>query len=402
MNKYHFTSIDINKKIVKGIIYAEDEGELRSTLDGQKLYLLKYKKQSNTYKYITKFSRVKTVEIINLSKEIGIMLKTGLSLSKALQTLIMTTKNKKLCRIINNIYLDILNGESISQAFSKYPDVFSKFYINMIRTGELAGNLDDSFIKTSKWLENEAKMKKSAASAASYPIFVFVLTFVVVLILSIYVMPMFYEIFNEFGADLPKISQIVLNISTFINDNILYILFCFFCLGSLFLLLKKIKTFKLVIDYITLFNPFFRKFLSSLLAFRFTSGVLLLIDSGMDLSKSISEMSSLLNNSYVERKLKKACSKIEQGGNVSNILKETKLFDKMFVEMIEVAFLYGEVKYVINELNKYYEEEVKTTLKNLTSMIEPLMIMIVAGIVGTVIIAVFLPMIGLMDVISNS
>ena len=162
MNKYHFTSLDLNKKVVKGIIYAEDLDELRSTLDSQKLYLLKYKKQSNSYNYITKFSRVKTVDIINMSKEFGIMLKTGLSLGKTLETLIISTKNKRLSKILNNIYLDILNGKSLSDAFSKYPSVFSKFYINMINVGEKAGNLDDTFLKTAKWLENEAKMKKSA------------------------------------------------------------------------------------------------------------------------------------------------------------------------------------------------------------------------------------------------
>ena len=107
MNKYHFTSIDLNKKIVKGIIYAENLDELRGALDSQKLYLLKYKKQSNSYNYITKFSRVKTVDIINMSKEFGIMLKTGLSLGKTLETLIISTTNKRLRKILHNIYLHI-------------------------------------------------------------------------------------------------------------------------------------------------------------------------------------------------------------------------------------------------------------------------------------------------------
>ena len=113
-------------------------------------------------------------------------------------------------------------------------------------------------------------------------------------------------------------------------------------------------------------------------------------------------MSGLLNNTYVESKLKKASLKIKQGENISRCLKETKLFDNMFIEMLNVLTQTGEVKFIINELNKYYEEEVKSTLKSLTSMLEPLLIMVVAGIVGIVIISVFLQMIGLMDIISNS
>ena len=402
MNKYHFTSLDLNKKIVKGIIYAEDLDELRSTLDSQKLYLLKYKKQSNSYNYITKFSRVKTVDIINMSKEFGIMLKTGLSLGKTLETLIISTKNKRLSKILNNIYLDILNGKSLSDAFSKYPNVFSKFYINMINVGEKAGNLDDTFLKTAKWLENEAKMKKSALLASSYPIFIIFLIIIVIGILSVFVMPMFSDLFNDFGGELPTITKIVINITTFIKDNILYLTFGLCFLVFLFLSLKKFKTCKFIFDYIKLSNPIFKKFLTSLTLYRLTSGILLLTSSGIDLSKSISEMSGLLNNTYVESKLKKASLKIKQGESISRCLKETKLFDNMFIEMLNVLTQTGEVKFIINELNKYYEEEVKSTLKSLTSMLEPLLIMVVAGIVGIVIISVFLPMIGLMDIISNS
>lgn len=402
MNKYHFTSLDLNKKIVKGIIYAEDLDELRSTLDSQKLYLLKYKKQSNSYNYITKFSRVKTVDIINMSKEFGIMLKTGLSLGKTLETLIISTKNKRLSKILNNIYLDILNGKSLSDAFSKYPNVFSKFYINMINVGEKSGNLDDTFLKTAKWLENEAKMKKSALLASSYPIFIIFLIIIVIGILSVFVMPMFSDLFNDFGGELPTITKIVINITTFIKDNILYLTFGLCFLVFLFLSLKKFKTCKFIFDYIKLSNPIFKKFLTSLTLYRLTSGIFLLTSSGIDLSKSISEMSGLLNNTYVESKLKKASLKIKQGESISRCLKETKLFDNMFIEMLNVLTQTGEVKFIINELNKYYEEEVKSTLKSLTSMLEPLLIMIVAGIVGIVIISVFLPMIGLMDIISNS
>jgi len=402
LNKYHFTSLDLNKKIVKGIIYAEDLDELRSTLDSQKLYLLKYKKQSNSYNYITKFSRVKTVDIINMSKEFGIMLKTGLSLGKTLETLIISTKNKRLSKILNNIYLDILNGKSLSDAFSKYPNVFSKFYINMINVGEKSGNLDDTFLKTAKWLENEAKMKKSALLASSYPIFIIFLIIIVIGILSVFVMPMFSDLFNDFGGELPTITKIVINITTFIKDNILYLTFGLCFLVFLFLSLKKFKTCKFIFDYIKLSNPIFKKFLTSLTLYRLTSGIFLLTSSGIDLSKSISEMSGLLNNTYVESKLKKASLKIKQGESISRCLKETKLFDNMFIEMLNVLTQTGEVKFIINELNKYYEEEVKSTLKSLTSMLEPLLIMIVAGIVGIVIISVFLPMIGLMDIISNS
>ena len=402
MNKYHFTSLDLSNKIVKGIIYAEDVNELKNTLDSQKLYLLKYTKENNSYNYINKFSRVKTIEIVNLSKEISIMLKTGLSVKKTFETLIISTKNHYLKKILNNIYLDILNGCSLSEAFSKYPNVFSQFYVNMISVGEKAGNLDDTFLKIANWLENEAKMKKSALTAASYPIFILTLLSLVMIILSVFVMPMFSDIFSEFGAELPKITKIVLNITTFIKDNILYIILTICFLIMIFLLLKRIKICKLFFDFLSFCNPFSQKFSTSLLIYRLTSGVYLLLNSGMDLSKSISYMSGLLNNTYFEKRLKEACSKIEHGNNVAASLKETRLFDKLFIEMISVAGITGEVKYIINELSNYYEEEVKITLKSLTSMIEPLMILIVASLVGIVIISVFLPMIGLMDVISNA
>ena len=272
----------------------------------------------------------------------------------------------------------------------------------MINVGEKAGNLDDTFLKTAKWLENEAKMKKSALLASSYPIFIIFLIIIVIGILSVFVMPMFSDLFNDFGGELPTITKIVINITTFIKDNILYLTFGLCFLVFLFLSLKKFKTCKFIFDYIKLSNPIFKKFLTSLTLYRLTSGILLLTSSGIDLSKSISEMSGLLNNTYVESKLKKASLKIKQGENISRCLKETKLFDNMFIEMLNVLTQTGEVKFIVNELNKYYEEEVKSTLKSLTSMLEPLLIMIVAGIVGIVIISVFLPMIGLMDIISNS
>ena len=401
MVRYRYKAKNNDGKVIRGVFYVDNEEDLRDILANQGYFLVKGHKIKDTSEFFSDFEKVKMDDITNFCRQFGIMLKAGISISDSLNTLKETAKNRKLKNILEEVHFDILNGSKLSDAFSRYPKIFPNFFVNMTSIGEMSGSLDMVMLKLADYYEKDTKVKRKAKMSMAYPTFLLCLVFGVLIILSVFVMPMFDNLFKSFQADLPLISQIVINVSNFFRQYILHILVVIL---ALFLFLRyycKTKIGRLHIDTLKLRLPFIGNITRSVITSRFASGFSTLLQSGVPLVTSIDVMGRLLGNKKVEEMFETCKSELRRGQKVAKSIQTVDIFPPMLIEMVSVGETSGQLENVLDTTANFFDEQVERDIKKATSAIEPVMIMIIAGIIVTVLLAVFLPMLGLMDAIDN-
>lgn len=402
MARYRYKAKNTEGKVVRGIFFAEDEEELREILANQEYYLVRHNKISESSQIFSFLETIKIDDLTNFCRQFGIMLRAGISISNCIDSLKETTKNKKLKTILESVYRDILNGVALSEAFSKYPKTFPSFFINMTSIGEISGSLDSVMLKLADYYEKDAKTKRKAKTAMAYPTFLMCLVVAVVFVLSVFVMPMFENLFNSFDAELPTITKVVIDVTSFIKFNFGVIVLVIFLLVFLFSVIKNTKGGRLMFDKFKLNAPIISKITRAVITSRFASGFSTLLQSGVNLVDAIDLMGRLLGNKAVEEKFATCKSELKRGQKVAKAIETINVFPNMLIEMVSVGEASGQLETVLDTTAAYFEDQVDREIKKATSIIEPVMIITIALIVVIVLLSVFLPMLGLMDAIENS
>lgn len=401
MPKYKFKAVDINNKKIRGVFIAQDEEDLKNIVENQNYYLISYKKLPESSQIFSFLEKINTRDFTVFCRQFAIMLKAGLNIDKCVVILKNNCKNKKLKGILEVVYNDLMKGKMLSESFAKYPKTFPLFFRNMVEVGEKSGKLDIVFLRLAEYYEKNAKTKNKVKQALSYPIFLIVLCFAVLAIISIFVIPSFEDLFNQFGSDLPQISMIVMDFSNFFRENILNLIGIFVFLFLFFTLIGKNKNVRKLYDRIKLNMPFFKKLNIAKITSTFANSFSVLLNSGVPLLTAIDTISRLLGNLVVEEKLQVVKNEISAGKSLAKSLETIDLFPNMLVEMVSVGEATGSLEEVLDKITSYFEEELDIEIKNMTSSIEPVMILFVGGIVVIVLLAIFLPMLELMSAIEQ-
>ena len=320
------------------------------------------------------------------------MVSSGLELGTAIEILKETTKTPKLKEILETTHHDLLQGIPLSESFKKYPKTFPLFFINMIKIGEVSGKLPIVLNRLADYYEKDDKVKRKVKSAFAYPIFLIALAFIVLCIMALYVMPIFKDVFESLNAKLPKITQVVVNVTDFIRNNFLIIVLVILALIVLILVLRKNKTIKYVMDKLKLQIPPFKDVNLTVATSRFASGFSILLSSSMPVIDSIETMRHLLDNTYIENQMEVTVSELNRGQGIAKSLETIDVFPPMLCEMITVGEQTGNLEEVLNRVTEYYENQVEYSMKKLTSAIEPVLILIIGLIVVVCLLAVFIPM----------
>lgn len=402
MPKYKFKAMDINNKKIKGIFIAQDDDDLKTILTNQNYYLISYKKIAESSQLFAFLEKIKTRDFTLFCRQFAIMLKAGLNIDKSVFILKNSCKNQKLKSILEVVYNDLMKGKMLSESFAKYPKTFPVFFRNMVEIGETSGKLDLIFERLADYYEKEAKTKRKIKSALSYPIFLLIIAFAALAVIAVFVMPNFSSMFDQFGADLPGISKAVINVSTFIQDNILNIILYVLLIIVIFILLGKLKSVRRLYDKIKLNMPFFKNLTIASITSRFANGFSVLLNSGIPLLSCVNTISKLLGNKIVEEKLQVVKNEISSGRTVAKSLETINLFPDMLIEMISVGESTGNLEEVLNKITDYFEEQLDIEIKSMTAAIEPVMIIFIGLIVVVVLLAIFLPMLELMSAIEGA
>lgn len=402
MTRYKYKARNTDGHVIRGVLHVEDENDLREVLSARGYYLISSSKVRDTSEFFSDFQEIKMIDITNFCRQFGIMLKAGISISKSLETLSTTTQNRKMKKILSEVYSDVINGGKISDSFNKYPKIFPLFFVNMTRIGELSGSLDLVMLRLAEYYDKDTQTKRKAKSALAYPIFLLCLVFAVLIVLAVFVMPMFDDLFKSFNAELPSITKAVIVVSDFIKNNILYIILVVACLFLFIRIYSRTPKGRLQIDTVKLKLPIIGTVTKSVVTSRFASGFATLLQSGLQLVDAVDIMGKLLGNKSVEQKFEVCKTELRRGKKVSKAIATANIFPNMLIEMVAVGENSGQLESVLKVTSDYYDNQVDYDIKRATAAIEPIMIIFIALIVVVVLLAVFLPMLGLMDAIEGT
>ena len=335
------------------------------------------------------------------TKQLAAMSKTGLPIVDSLVLVSSTVDDKSLRYVFKQISDGVSKGSSIVDIMAKYPQVFDDMYIALVDAGEQGGLLSEVLERESILLEKLAAVKSQLVSAMAYPIGIFVLVVAVVIIMLVFVMPVFAEIYGSSGTDLPFLTQLLLDASDFLRNlqNTFLLIVGISVIVFFYLRYSKTRRFKLQRDYLFMSLPGVKDVVTKSCLASFSRTLSSLNSAGVPLLDSIQISKRTMTNILFERVADRLYSGIQLGRSAYDILVEETILPQMFVSMFRIGEETGELSAMVDKLAEFYEEEVSTSIKTLTSILEPLMIVIVALVVAVLLVAMYLPMFNMMSTV---
>ncbi|MEG0695024.1 MAG: type II secretion system F family protein [Erysipelotrichaceae bacterium] len=386
MPLYQYNAKDINAKKQKGKREARDEQQLVVLLREDGLYLTEYEEvvQDNEKGY-----RFKLNDLSEFSRQIATMLGSGVSLIKALKIIIDRTQKKKQKEIYEGIYRKLSQGEALSDALSSQGKAFPKLMINMFKAGESSGQLEKTAMKLSIQYEKDYKLNNKMKTAAMYPLVLIVVTIIVLLIIFIGVLPSFFDLFQQ--VELPLITKILIFISNAITSYWYFVLLFFVLFVALLIYLARKPRIKIKIDEAKVRMWKIGKLFTTLYTARFARTLCSLYTSGIPIVQSLQVVRDTMNNSYIESQFPELINKVKRGESLSSALGNVKGFDLKLSSMVYVGEESGKLEAMLESLANDFDYEAQEASTRLVTIMEPVLIVIMAIIIGFVMISVMLP-----------
>jgi len=394
--EFKYKAIDKNGRTVKGIIESENETYAVEVLKKKNLSLLSIK----PVRYIFKKSlRIKPSELILFTRIFAQLIKSRISVVNALNIIKSTLKNRKFISIIENIQKDLSAGKSLSFSFRKYPSVFSNFYCAVLESGENSGKLDEVLQLLYNYIYKSNELKKNILSAIIYPVIVTITALIILTGIILFLVPQFHILFEQFDCQLPLLTRIVLGLNLFLKNYILLILFIL--TGFFLLILTYFNTSKgkILKDKILLKLPIVSLFVKETIYAKFTRMLGVLIFNEVDILKSLSITSNLINNSIIRNNINIVADSIKKGSKVSEAFTNARIFPDVIIQMTNIGEETGDFADMFLVTAQFYEESLEMKSKILLAVIQPALIIITGIIIMFILISIFLPIFQLSNII---
>jgi type IV pilus assembly protein PilC len=376
-----------------GVSRAESEPMLRALLRRDGVIVTKSaekRKTSRKEKYNPK-KKISAMNVVLFTRQLSTMITSGLPLVQALDILANQIEDKDLRGIVREIKEKIESGSRFADALRDYPQCFDALYVNLVVAGEEGGMLDTVLSRLAIYMEKSVKLIKKVKSAMIYPISIIVVAIGVVMILLIFVIPVFEGMFKEMGGSLPAPTQIVVNLSRFVKATVHYMIGLAIIAVFLFRRYYKTEGGRRKIDRLILKVPIFGVLAIKASVARVTRTLATLLSSGVAILESLVIVAKVAGNKVVEEALIVARARISEGKSMSEPLQESGVFPPMVVQMIQVGESTGALDNMLNKVADFYEEDVDNLVTNLTAMMEPMIMMFLGVVLGGLIIAMYLP-----------
>lgn len=372
-----------------GTIEADDEASATAKLRQQQLTPVKVKKKGFSFSGMG--GSVTTKDLVIFTRQFATMIDAGLPLVQCLEILSTQNDNPTFARILRQVKTDVEGGSTFSESLAKHPKVFDVLFSNLVRAGEIGGILDTILGRLAAYLEKNAKLVRQVKSAMTYPLGVLGIAVLVIGIMMVFVIPTFENMFKEFGGNLPELTMMVINMSHFFVNNLPFILGGLFGGGWGFKRWAGTQSGTITIDKVVLQLPMIGPTMRKIAVARFTRTLGTLLSSGVPILDAMEIVAKSSGNYVIEQGIMSARAKIAEGKNMAEPLAETKVFPSMVVQMIAVGEQTGALDTMLNKIADFYEEEVDVAVGSLTAMLEPIMMVFIGGSVGTMMIAMYLP-----------
>jgi len=395
MTLYTYRALDKQGEIIQD--KAEGSGELAVVheLRQQGLLVIEVKEQSVGQKDILEpFKRIKLADLVVFSRQLATMINAGLPIVRALYVLSEQTENSKLKDVVVAVRKDVEAGSSLSQALERHPEVFSRLYVEMIKAGEVGGMLDGVLLRVADQMERDQDLRRKVKSAMTYPVIVLVLAVVAASIMLIFIVPVFAQLFQDLGGTLPLPTRICMLISNILTSIWGILVYAGMALAVvMFLRWKKTEQGRRVWGRAVLRIPAkIGDVVRKVALARFARTLATLSAAGVPILQAMEITATSSGNWVVEKALLKSRDAIREGIPLYKPLETEPVFPPMVTRMIAVGEETGDVDGMLTKIAEFYESEVDAAVKALTSIIEPLLIVVVGGIVGGIVISMYLPM----------
>ena len=393
MPVYVWKGKDKNKKTKKGEVEAPTEDAVRAELNRRKITDFKIKpKPKDLFENIAFMQpSVKQDDVILFCRQFSTMIDAGLPIIQCLDILHSQQENPTFKKMLKEIKANVEGGQTFAEALRKYPKQFDALFVNMIQAGEAGGILDTILRRLSAYMEKAAKLKSQIKGAMTYPVVTLVIAFVVVAVIMVFVIPVFEEMFKGMGGNLPKPTQIVVNMSRFTKGNIHFII------GGVVALIFTIKKLyatekgRIIFDDVALKLPVFGDLIRKAAVAKFTRTTGTMLSSGVSILDSLEIVAKTAGNKTIEKAVFDTRAAIAEGRTMSDPLLESGVFPSMVCQMIAVGESTGALDAMLGKIADFYDEEVDQAVENMTALIEPFMLVFLGVVIGGLVVSMYLP-----------
>jgi type IV pilus assembly protein PilC len=403
MSTYVYTARPERGAPLKGQVQGESKAAVAADLRRKGLTVLEIDEKRgsiNINELLEGFTAIKPRDKVIFSRQFATMINAGLALLRALYILEEQTSNPRFRKIISRVRMDVEAGMPLSDAVEKHPVAFDRLYVSMVRAGEIGGVLDQTLDRLATQLEKDDSLRRSVKSAMVYPLLILSFAILVMFALILFVIPVFGAMYNDLGGQLPLLTRVMMGISNMMRS------FWFILFPAIFLTiyalrrLKKSRRGTEVWDRVKLRLPMkLGDIIQKIAVSRFSRTLATLVSSGVPILQSIEITGKTSGNTVIEYAMEDVKEQIKAGESIARPLEKVKVFPPMVTQMIAIGEETGALDVMLHKIADFYEDEVDTAVKSLTSIIEPIMMIFIGGIVGLVVVAMYLPIFNLFKLV---
>jgi type IV pilus assembly protein PilC len=401
MANFAFKALDLAGASTRGEIEAGDKQAVAAQLRSKGLIVVDIEElvPASAGDILARFKRVKPDELVIATRQLSTMVNSGMSLLRSLYVIEEQTENDKLREIFVEVRKDVEAGLALSDALRKHPDIFNDLYVAMVQAGETGGILDNTLVRVAEQLEKDAALRRQIKAAMVYPTMIASFAFIVLFALVAFLVPVFEKIFKDFGGDLPAITKFTVWLSHMATERFYVIFAVIFGTVWAFRTWKKSETGRMQWDRLKLKFPMkIGDIVQKVALARFSRTFSGLIAAGVPMLEAIDITGKTSGNKVIEQAMYEVRESVKKGGSLTApMMAVPEAFPIMVTQMIGVGEETGALETMMSKIADFYEEQVAAAVKALTSILEPIMIVFVGGIVGFIVIAMYLPMFKVYD-----
>lgn len=330
-------------------------------------------------------------DVVIFTRQLSTMIDAGLPLVQGLEILEKQQDNSTFKKVLNTIRSDVEAGSTLADSMRKHPKVFDNLFSNMIEAGETGGILDTILSRLAVFMEKSMALKKKIKGAMTYPTICLAISLLILAVILIFVVPVFETMFADFGSSLPLPTLFLVNLSNLVKNNFIFVLIGFVILFMIFKKIYNTEKGRLFFDRYLLKSPVFGILLKKVAVAKFTRTLSTMLHSGVPILEALQVVAKTSGNKIIENAVYRVADSIAEGRPIAEPLEESGVFPNMVVQMINVGESVGALDTMLEKIADFYDEEVDQAVENLTAMIEPFMMVFLGGMIGGIVVAMYLP-----------
>ncbi|MDD4272004.1 MAG: type II secretion system F family protein [Patescibacteria group bacterium] len=391
---YKYKALDKNKRVQEGMVEASGKDYVGEILAEKGLSIVSISEVSSGKKKINLdfLNRIKIKDIVIFSRQFSVLISANVSMVQALKILVDQTANVTLKMVISEVADEVDAGSTLSEALGKRPNVFSNFYISVVRSGETSGKLDEVLSYLADEMEKDYDMMSKIKGAMIYPAFVLSSLIVVGIVMMVFVVPKLTAILTESGGELPLTTRILIGTSGFMQKYWWLLIVVVVGFASVFRWYVKKPWGRRQLDYVKLRLPIFGHLFQLIYLVRFTRSMNTLIVGGVTIDNSLKVAAEVVGNKIYQELIEETIKEVEDGNSISSVFIKSKTIPKMVSQMLSIGEKTGKMDVILERITNFYSREISNMVANLMALMEPLIMVVMGVAVGIMVAAVILPM----------